>query len=88
MKIFIIYDRTDPPDEQQEAITDEYGLERRAADVIDGDQMDCLVIWRSIVGERGDEQEVVRVSATGVYEHISAQHAQKFINMLESELPL
>ncbi len=86
MKVFIVYSKTDQPAESSEAITEEYGPERVAADVIDGDTHDCLVIWRSIVGEEGEEREVVRVASTGVYEHIGVGDAQAFINLLENSL--
>ncbi len=84
MKVFIVYGKSDQPAESSDE--EGYGPERVAADVIDGDTQDCLVIWRSIIGESGDEQEVVRVAATGVYEHIGVGDAKAFIRLLESNL--
>ena len=86
MKVFVVYDRTDPPTEQSKADEEEYGVERRSTDVIDGDTQDCLVIWRSIVGPAGGEIEVVRMASTGVYEHITMEQATKLVNEVETIL--
>jgi len=83
-QILIMYD----PDDLQGTDGDgePFGPERRALDMIDGDRQDCLVIWRSYVGDGSDGREVVRVTATGVYEHIGPDHAQAVIQLIEDSL--
>jgi hypothetical protein len=85
VKIFIVYDQLDTR-AAQEPPTLDYPMERRAADIIDGDQQDCLVIWRSIIGESGNEREVLRITATGVYENLSAPVVTKLVEDIEQKL--
>lgn len=83
MKIFIVYDQGDTDDADTKETQAAYGKERRATDVIDGDTQDAIVIWRSIIGDSGQEAEVVRMASTGVYENISFEEATAIVRQVE-----
>jgi len=72
--VLIVYHAPDDPE-----VVAEFGPARRAADVIDADRDDCLVIWRE---QRPDDVPLFHVWGSGIWEHITIEQASAAVESM------